>query len=165
MLDSALVIIIRNSRLLLGCVDKSVLGANGKTNVFYMLLRDCSEAAAALAMARLARLTSYYLSKIIECSAPRRQDRSSLCLAIVNRGFSIGLIDVTPGENLMKAKRALVTKGYDKCNEYIRQLEDGKLQLQPGCSPEQTLEVCDEQCHRPDGNERFLLGVDLERTF
>jgi hypothetical protein len=28
-----------------------------------MLLRDCSEAAAALAMARLARLTSYYLSK------------------------------------------------------------------------------------------------------
>jgi hypothetical protein len=60
---SYLVIIIRNSRLLLGCVDKSVLGANGKTNVFYMLLRDCSEAAAALAMARLARLTSYYLSK------------------------------------------------------------------------------------------------------
>lgn len=58
-----LVIVIRNSRLLLGCVDKSVLGANGKTNVFYMLLRDCSEAAAALAMARLARLTSYYLSE------------------------------------------------------------------------------------------------------
>ena len=60
----SLVIIIRNSRLILGCVDKSVLGANGKTNVFYMLLRDCSEAAAALAMARLARLTSYYLSMI-----------------------------------------------------------------------------------------------------
>ena len=60
-----LVIIIRNSRLILGCVDKSVLGANGKTNVFYMLLRDCSEAAAALAMARLARFTSYYLSTII----------------------------------------------------------------------------------------------------
>lgn len=60
-----LVIIIRNSRLILGCVDKSVLGANGKTNVFYMLLRDCSEASAALAMARLARLTSYYLSMLI----------------------------------------------------------------------------------------------------
>lgn len=57
------VIIIRNSQLLLGCVDKSVLGANGKTNVFYLLLRDCSEFAAAVAMARLARLTSYYLSK------------------------------------------------------------------------------------------------------
>ncbi|CAF0881239.1 unnamed protein product [Adineta ricciae] len=113
-------IVIRNSRLILGCVDKSVLGANGKTNVFYMLLRDCSEAAAALAMARLARLTSYYL---------------------MNRGFSIGLIDVTPGENLMKAKRSLVSEGYDKCNTYIRQLQEGKLQLQPGCSAEQTLEA------------------------
>ncbi|CAF1214927.1 unnamed protein product [Adineta steineri] len=113
-------IIIRNSRLLLGCVDKSVLGANGKTNVFYMLLRDCSEEAAALAMARLARLTSYYL---------------------MNRGFSIGLIDVTPGEKLMKEKRLLVSEGYDKCNTYIRQLQEGKLQLQPGCSPEQTLEA------------------------
>jgi len=30
-----------------------------------MLLRDCSEEAAALAMARLARLTSYYLSMLI----------------------------------------------------------------------------------------------------
>ncbi len=60
---------------------------------------------------------------------------------LVNRGFSIGLIDVTPGENLMKEKRSLVSAGYDKCNTYIRQLQDGKLQLQPGCSPEQTLEV------------------------
>ncbi len=41
----------------------------------------------------------------------------------------------------MKAKRSLVSEGYDKCNTYIRQLEEGKLQLQPGCSPEQTLEV------------------------
>jgi DNA-directed RNA polymerase III subunit RPC1 len=60
---------------------------------------------------------------------------------LVNRGFSIGLMDVTPGENLMKEKRSLVTQGYDKCNNYIRQLQEGKLQLQPGCSPEQTLEV------------------------
>ena len=59
----------------------------------------------------------------------------------MNRGFSIGLIDVTPGENLMKAKRSLVDEGYSKCNHYIRQLHDGKLQLQPGCSAEQTLEV------------------------
>jgi DNA-directed RNA polymerase III subunit RPC1 len=59
----------------------------------------------------------------------------------VNRGFSIGLIDVTPGENLMKEKHSLVSEGYNKCNNYIRQLQEGKLQLQPGCSPEQTLEV------------------------
>lgn len=60
----------------------------------------------------------------------------------MNRGFSIGLIDVTPGENLMKAKRSLVDEGYAKCDTYIRQMQEGKLQLQPGFSAEQTLEVC-----------------------
>jgi DNA-directed RNA polymerase III subunit RPC1 len=59
----------------------------------------------------------------------------------VNRGFSIGLIDVTPDENLIQAKRSLVSEGYNKCNNYIRQLQECKLQLQLGCSPEQTLEV------------------------
>lgn len=118
--SSLLVIIIRKSKLLLGCVDKSVLGANGKTNVFYMLLRDCSEVAAAVAMARLARLTSYYL---------------------MNRGFSIGLIDVTPGQNLMKKKQSLVKDGYEKCDGFIRQMQEGKLQLQPGFSAEETLEA------------------------
>jgi hypothetical protein len=39
-----------------------------------MLLRDCSEAAAALAMARLARLTSYYLSTIIDLVFPWSDD-------------------------------------------------------------------------------------------
>ena len=59
----------------------------------------------------------------------------------MNRGFSIGLSDVTPGENLLNKKRKLLSEGYDKCNHYIRQLKEDKLQLQPGCSSEQTLEV------------------------
>lgn len=59
----------------------------------------------------------------------------------MNRGFSIGLIDVTPGENLLKEKRLLVSQGYEKCNHYIQQSKEGTLQLQPGCSNEQTLEV------------------------
>ena len=31
---------------------------------------------------------------------------------------------------------------YTQCDKYIRELEEGKLQSQPGCSPEETLEVC-----------------------
>ncbi|CAF4392028.1 unnamed protein product, partial [Rotaria sp. Silwood2] len=58
-----------------------------------------------------------------------------------NRGFSIRLVDVTPGENLLKAKRALVTDGYNNCNNYIQQAKEDKLQLQSGCSREQTLEA------------------------
>lgn len=30
---------------------------------------------------------------------------------------------------------------YNKCDDYIRQMEMGKLQCQPGCSPEETLEA------------------------
>ena len=30
---------------------------------------------------------------------------------------------------------------YGKCDEYISDLDDGKLQAQPGCTEEETLEV------------------------
>lgn len=59
----------------------------------------------------------------------------------MNRGFSIGIGDVTPGPSLLKAKQALLTSGYAKCNDLIQQLKQGKLQCQPGCDPSQTLEV------------------------
>ena len=60
---------------------------------------------------------------------------------MMNRGFSIGIGDVTPSVELLKAKKNLLTSGYDKCNEFIQQLKQGRLQCQPGCDPSQTLEV------------------------
>ena len=58
-----------------------------------------------------------------------------------NRGFSIGIGDVTPGQGLLKAKQDLLDGGYAKCDEYIEALKTGKLQQQPGCTAEETLEV------------------------
>lgn len=58
-----------------------------------------------------------------------------------NRGFSIGIGDVTPGQGLLKAKQDLLDDGYKKCDEYIEALKTGKLQQQPGCTAEETLEV------------------------
>lgn len=58
-----------------------------------------------------------------------------------NRGFSIGIGDVTPGQGLLKAKQELLDAGYEKCDEYIEALKTGRLQQQPGCSAEETLEV------------------------
>lgn len=58
-----------------------------------------------------------------------------------NRGFSIGIGDVTPGQGLLKAKYELLNAGYRKCDEYIEALNTGKLQQQPGCTAEETLEV------------------------
>ena len=58
-----------------------------------------------------------------------------------NRGFSIGIGDVTPGAGLLKAKQDLLDNGYTKCDEFIQRLEEGKLQTQAGCTAEETLEV------------------------
>ena len=54
--------------------------------------------------------------------------------------FVVGLGDVTPSQELMKMKQDLVQNGYDKCDEYIQQLADGKLASHAGSSEEETLE-------------------------
>ncbi|XP_061665680.1 DNA-directed RNA polymerase III subunit RPC1 [Syngnathoides biaculeatus] len=113
-------VVIHNSELMCGSMDKSTLGSGSKNNIFYILLRDWGQLEAANAMSRLARLAPVYLS---------------------NRGFSIGIGDVTPGQGLLKAKQDLLDDGYRKCDEYIEALQTGKLQQQPGCSAEETLEA------------------------
>ncbi|XP_048419559.1 DNA-directed RNA polymerase III subunit RPC1 isoform X1 [Stegostoma tigrinum] len=113
-------VVIQNSELMSGSLDKGTLGSGSKNNIFYILLRDWGQMAAADAMSRLARLAPVYLS---------------------NRGFSIGIGDVTPGKGLLKAKQELLDAGYKKCDEFIEALNTGKLQQQPGCTAEETLEA------------------------
>ena len=106
-------VVIRNSELLAGTMDKSTMGSGTKANIFYVLLRDfgevrrhaqdffskyliifiCSQDAACVAMWRLSRVASWYL---------------------MNRGFSIGIGDVTPTASLVKQKTSLVELGYDR---------------------------------------------------
>ena len=75
---------------------------------------------------------------------------------LMNHGFSIGIGDVRPSEELKRVcwlidwlinqlidwqdKQELVDKGNTKCDQMIRELRDGQLKTQPGCSAEQTLE-------------------------
>ncbi|XP_048486238.1 DNA-directed RNA polymerase III subunit RPC1 [Plutella xylostella] len=113
-------VIIRNSSLICGSMDKSTLGSGTKTSIFYILLRDWGEEHAVRAMWRLARMASLYM---------------------MNRGFSFGIIDVTPGKALIDAKNKLMESGYSKCDEYILEMQKGTLQSQPGCTQEETLEA------------------------
>ncbi|KHJ94076.1 RNA polymerase Rpb1, domain 5 [Oesophagostomum dentatum] len=113
-------VIIRNGQHLAGVLDKSLLGSGSKKNIFYILLRDFGEDAAVEAMWRIARMTPVFLS---------------------NRGFSIGIGDVTPSPQLLKEKAHLLDEGYRKCHEYIAQLKSGQLKAQPGCTDEETLEA------------------------
>ena len=82
--------VVYNSEHMCGSLDKSTLGSGSKSNIFYVLLRDFGQQAAADSMSRLARLCPYFLS---------------------NRGFSIGIGDVTPGRQLIAAKEKLVEDG------------------------------------------------------
>ncbi|KAI1716490.1 RNA polymerase rpb1, domain 5 domain-containing protein [Ditylenchus destructor] len=111
---------IRNNCLLSGMLDKSLLGSGSKNNIFYILLRDHSEDSAVEAMWRLARAGPVFLS---------------------NRGFSIGIGDVKPGEKLLNQKGILVSNGYMACEEFIEDLRNGKLKPRAGCSDVETLEA------------------------
>lgn len=113
-------VVIRGSKILSGVMDKSVLGDGKKHSVFYTILRDYGPQEAANAMNRMAKLCARYLG---------------------NRGFSIGISDVTPGENLKAKKEELVEIAYAKCDELIDLYNRGKLETQPGCNEEQTLEA------------------------
>lgn len=112
-------VVIRNSVLLCGSMDKSTMGSGTKNCIFYVILRDFGEDYATKTMWRLARMTSYFM---------------------MNRGFSFGISDVTPSSKLLEEKQNLLEKGYKNCNEYIKEMKNGTLTCSPGCTAEQTLE-------------------------
>ena len=113
-------VIIRNSELLAGTMDKSTLGSGSKANIFYVLLREFGQDEACLAMWRLSRVASWFL---------------------MNRGFSIGIGDVTPSLELMEKKEKLVEEGYSRCSGYIKQYEEGTLPCQAGSTESESLEA------------------------
>lgn len=113
-------LLIRGSEVLAGNMDKSTLGDGKKHSVFFAILRDYGADEAAMAMNRMAKMCARFLG---------------------NRGFSIGINDVTPGALLNEKKDELVEIAYDKCDDLIEQLRLGKLETQPGCNEEQTLEA------------------------
>lgn len=112
-------IVVRDDELLCGTVDKSILGSGSKNNIFYIMLRDVNSDAAADAMWRLARVASYFLA---------------------NRGFSLGIDDVTPTPGLIEQKKMLLESGYSKVDQFIQSQKDGRIDRQPGQTVEQTLE-------------------------
>lgn len=113
-------LLIQNSVIISGVMDKSTIGEGKKTSLFYVTLRDFGVDHAVAAMNRLAKLCSRYLGNV---------------------GFSIGISDVRPGKQLSSLKDELVQFAYDKCDRIIADLKKGVLETQAGCDEEQTLEA------------------------
>lgn len=112
-------LVIRNSEVMCGMMDKTTVGSGKKDCIFYTILRDFGPDHAVAAMNRLAKLSARYLT---------------------NRGFSIGISDVYPSESLRKQKEALVGRAYQQCDDLIKQFHTGKLEKATGCNMEETLE-------------------------
>ncbi|KAF4342405.1 DNA directed rna polymerase iii subunit rpc1 [Fusarium beomiforme] len=112
-------LVVRNSEVMCGLMDKSTVGAGKKDSIFYVILRDFGPDHAVSAMNRLARLCARYLT---------------------NRGFSIGVGDVFPTESLTIEKENLVSIAYRQSDKLIELFKAGKLEKASGCNMEQTLE-------------------------
>ncbi|KAK9464793.1 hypothetical protein V1512DRAFT_278045 [Lipomyces arxii] len=113
-------LVIRGSQVMCGSMDKNALGDGKKSSVFYVILRDFGTDEAIAAMSRMAKLCARFLG---------------------NKGFSIGINDVTPGSILNSKKDILIEKAYSACDDLIVKLKEGKLETKPGCDEEETLEM------------------------
>ena len=117
-LDDGYVCIDRGE-LLSGRLGKKTLGAETKTGLFHTLIRDATSSDATRVMGRLAKLSARYIG---------------------DRGFSIGLEDVTPPQGLLNVKQDILVKGQAATDEVIQKYHDGTLQLHAGCDALQSLE-------------------------
>ncbi|KAI1416301.1 beta and beta-prime subunits of DNA dependent RNA-polymerase [Hypoxylon sp. FL1857] len=112
-------LVVRNSEVMCGRMDKSTVGAGKKDSIFYVILRDFGPDEAVTAMNRLAKLCARVLT---------------------NRGFSIGIGDVYPSATLTEKKQELVNAAYKASDALIEQFNTNKLEKAAGCSMEETLE-------------------------
>lgn len=113
-------VVFHQSELLCGIMDKKTLGGGSKENIFHVLMRDYSTIVAADRMSRLAKFCARWLA---------------------DWGFSIGISDVMPSDKLKREKDELIQTAYAECRTLISEYKSGKLQPQPGCNVEQTLEA------------------------
>ncbi|KZT66991.1 beta and beta-prime subunits of DNA dependent RNA-polymerase [Daedalea quercina L-15889] len=113
-------LVIVNSEIMCGVMDKATVGSGKKKSVFGIIMRDYGPHEAAAAMNRVAKLCARYLA---------------------NYGFSLGINDVIPGPKLSREKEDLVAKAYAECQDLITRAKKGLLENKPGCNQEQTLEA------------------------
>jgi len=109
----------RNGELLSGNLGKKTLGGESKSGLFYVLIRDYGPTEATRCMGRLAKLSARFIG---------------------DRGFSIGVDDVTPSDSMLKLKQRILTEGQKAAEEQIEAYKSGKIRLKPGCDALQSLE-------------------------
>lgn len=109
----------KRGELLCGQLGKKTLGGDSKHGLFYVLIRDFGAPEATKCMSKLAKLCARYLG---------------------DRGFSIGISDVTASKKMELMKKNILKDGQDKVDEQIALYKSDKIKLKPGCDALQSLE-------------------------
>jgi len=112
-------VIFQNSELLCGILNKQVMGG-GKKGLIYALLRFYGPGVAREVMGRIAKVSARFLG---------------------NWGFSIGIGDVTPSEELQSQKAAIIEEGYAAVTAMIKEYSLGSIECLPGMDQEGSLET------------------------
>lgn len=112
-------VVFRDSDLLCGRLGKITLGGGNKSGLFQVLSTDYGSSSAVTIMNRLANLSAKMIGE---------------------KGFSIGIDDVTPAGELVDQKQNAVHRGYTQCQELIEHFQRGDLELAPGCDAITSLE-------------------------
>jgi DNA-directed RNA polymerase III subunit RPC1 len=134
-------LVVVNSEIMCGVMDKATVGSGKKKSIFGIILRDYGPHEAAAAMNRLAKLCSRYLGMRLSGLDPGYSADFTLNTDTANYGFSLGINDVIPGPELKARKESLVEKAYTDCQDLIALAKKGKLENKPGCNQEETLEA------------------------
>ena len=105
--------------LVSGNLGKKTLGDSSKKSMFFVLIRDYGPKEATRCMGRLAKLAARYLC---------------------DRGFSIGIEDVTPTSSMLSLKSRILHEGQREAKDQIALYSKGTIKLKPGCNALQSLE-------------------------
>lgn len=112
-------VVIRNSELLCGNIDKATIGNGSKNGIVFALLKDNNRRICAKVLTRISKFSARW---------------------IANYGMSFGISDVTPRADLIEEKKKLVQESYKASDNQIQLYNEGKIELIPGLNAEASLE-------------------------
>ena len=129
-------LVIRNSELLMGVVDKSIIGSGNKGSLFDSITQNYGPSEAVLIMDRIAKLCSRFLQE---------------------RGFSIGIDDIAPERPLYDRSQKVINDALKVCMNAIGKYQMGLLPAKVGDTVEETLETI---CTSALNDVRESVGQD-----
>ena len=113
-------VIIRNSELLTGIIDKATIGKESKSGIVFALIKDCGLQEAAKFLARISKFSGRW---------------------ICDYGMSFGLGDCFPRKDFVEEKKKLINQRILENDQLYEDYKNGNIRLEPGLNAEESLEA------------------------